>query len=99
MNTLIKDITAILPDGDGFKTEKCDICITGDTITKIGKAEDFAADKIIDGKGRLASAGLVTAVKSLIPGGAFVATLVKGVVDTCLFVISYQIQKRWVFKN
>lgn len=61
MNTLIKDITAILPDGDGFKTEKCDICITGDTITKIGKAEDFAADKIIDGKGRLASAGLVNA--------------------------------------
>ena len=61
MNTLIKDITAILPDGDGFKTEKCDICITGDTITKIGKAEDFAADKIIDGKGRLASTGLVNA--------------------------------------
>lgn len=47
----------------------------------------------------LASAGLVTAVKSMIPGGAFVATVVKGCVDTCLFVISYQIQKRWVFKK
>lgn len=47
----------------------------------------------------LASAGLVTAVKSLIPGGAFVATVCKAAVDTGLFVISYQIQKRWVFKN
>ena len=47
----------------------------------------------------LASAGLVTLVKSYVPGGAFVATVCKAVVDTCLFVISYQIQKRWVFKK
>ena len=47
----------------------------------------------------LASAGLVTVVKSMVPGGAFVATVCKAVVDTFLFVISYQIQKRWVFKN
>ena len=61
MNTLIKNITAILPEADGFKTEKCDICITGDTITKIGCSDGFAADKIIDGENRLACAGLVNA--------------------------------------
>jgi len=47
----------------------------------------------------LASAGLVTLVKSFTPGGAGVATVIKAVVDTCLFVISYQIQKHWVFKK
>ena len=47
----------------------------------------------------LASAGLTTLVKSFVPGGAGIATLCKACVDTFLFVISYQIQKRWVFKN
>ncbi len=47
----------------------------------------------------LASAGLVTLVKNFVPGGAVVATVIKAVVDTCLFVISYQIQKHWVFKK
>ena len=47
----------------------------------------------------LASAGLTTLVKSFVPGGAGVATVCKAVVDTFLFVISYQIQKRWVFKE
>jgi len=47
----------------------------------------------------LASAGLVTVIKGLIPGGAGIATVVKACVDTFLFVISYQIQKRWVFKQ
>ena len=47
----------------------------------------------------LASAGLTTLVKSFVPGGAGVATVCKACVDTFLFVISYQIQKRWVFKN
>ena len=47
----------------------------------------------------LASAGLTTLVKSFVPGGAGVATLCKACVDTFLFVISYQIQKRWVFKK
>lgn len=47
----------------------------------------------------LVSAGLVTVIKRAVPGGAFVATVVKACVDTCLFVISYQIQKRWVFQG
>lgn len=47
----------------------------------------------------IASAALTTLVKSGVPGGAFVATLCKICVDCCLFVISYQIQKRWVFKR
>ncbi|MCH5325015.1 MAG: amidohydrolase [Eubacterium sp.] len=61
MNTLIKNITAILPDGEGYKTEVCDICVSGDTIAGIGSGEGFAADKVIDGGGRLATAGLVNA--------------------------------------
>lgn len=47
----------------------------------------------------LVSAGLVSLIKSAIPGGNIVSTIVKGFVDTGLFFISYQIQKKWVFKN
>ena len=61
MKTLLKGITAILPDGAGFKTEICDICITNDTITKIGNSDGFTPDKTVDGKNRLVCAGLVNA--------------------------------------
>ena len=61
MKTLLKGITAILPDGAGFKTEICDICITNDTITKIGNSDGFTPDKTVDGKNKLVSAGLVNA--------------------------------------
>ena len=48
----------------------------------------------------LASAGLVTLINSLLgvslPG---VATLVKMLVDVCLFFISYKIQREWVFAD
>lgn len=47
----------------------------------------------------MASAALTTLVKGYVPGGAFVTTLCKICVDCCLFVVSYQIQKRWVFKR
>lgn len=47
----------------------------------------------------LVSAGLVTLLTSLIPGGSFVTTLLKLCVDVVLFFISYQIQRDWVFKN
>ncbi len=47
----------------------------------------------------LVSAGLVSVAKGFIPGGDGVSTLIKGIVDTGLFFVSYQIQKRWVFKN
>jgi len=47
----------------------------------------------------LISACLVSLIKQGLPGGDFVSTVVKGCVDTGLFFVSYQIQKRWVFKN
>lgn len=62
MNILLKDITAILPDGDGYKAEKCSIEISGDTITAIkkpGEQSAFNPDRTIDGKDKLACAGLV----------------------------------------
>lgn len=46
-----------------------------------------------------ASALLVTLVTSLFPSGSFGKTLLKGIVDVGLFFLSYQIQKRWVFKK
>lgn len=46
-----------------------------------------------------ASAGLVSLISSGLPVGSFGKTIVKGIVDITLFFLSYQIQKRWVFKN
>lgn len=46
------------------------------------------------------SAGLVQLLGSLFSAGeSWVLTLLKAVVDTCLFFISYRIQKAWVFKK
>ena len=45
-----------------------------------------------------ASAGLVYLFTSLTHLGGIVDTLVKISVDMCLFIISYQIQRRWVFQ-
>ncbi len=59
MTTLIKDVTAVLPDG---KTQECDIVINGNTIDCVGKAaDDIKADNIINGKGKLAVPGFVNA--------------------------------------
>lgn len=44
------------------------------------------------------SAGFVYLFTSMTHLGGFVDTLVKISVDLCLFVISYQIQRRWVFQ-
>ena len=46
-----------------------------------------------------ASAGLVSLISSFLPSGSLGKTLLKGIVDIALFFLSYQIQKRWVFKN
>ena len=46
------------------------------------------------------SAGLVTGINMLISNEApFIATLIKFAVDTCLFFISYHIQREWVFSQ
>lgn len=48
----------------------------------------------------LVSAGLVQLLGSLTSASAsWVLTVLKAVVDTCLFFISYRIQRAWVFKN
>ena len=48
----------------------------------------------------LVSAGLVTLINRLLGNSApFIATLIKFAVDTCLFFLSYVIQREWVFKE
>ena len=48
----------------------------------------------------LISAGLVTAINSLFANSLpIVATVIKFAVDTCLFFISYGIQREWVFSQ
>lgn len=48
----------------------------------------------------LVSAGLVTLINYALSNSApIIATLIKFVVDTCLFFISYQIQREWVFSQ
>ena len=48
----------------------------------------------------LVSAGLVTLINHLLSNSLpLVATLIKFAVDICLFFISYQIQREWVFSQ
>lgn len=48
----------------------------------------------------LVSAGLVTLVSELVSAeAAWLITLIKILIDTVLFICSYVIQKKWVFKN
>ena len=48
----------------------------------------------------LVSAGLVTLINHLLSNSLpIIATLIKFAVDTCLFFISYQIQREWVFSQ
>lgn len=44
------------------------------------------------------SAGLVYLTTSVNPGAGLFDTVVKILVDGCLFLISFQLQKRWVFQ-
>lgn len=60
MNILIKNITALLPDGEGSKAKVCDICISGDRIVSVDSTpENFIAQKVINGSGKMAIPGLV----------------------------------------
>ena len=48
----------------------------------------------------LVSAGLLTLISSLVNAeSAWLVTLLKILIDTVLFICSYVIQKKWVFKN
>ena len=46
-----------------------------------------------------ASAGLVSLLAFLFPAGSFGKTLFKALVDVFLFLLSYQIQREWVFRR
>jgi 5-methylthioadenosine/S-adenosylhomocysteine deaminase len=61
MNTLFKNIKALLPGPDSIYTIKdCNVCIQGDTISSISEAPvDFKADTVIDGMGKLLIPGLI----------------------------------------
>lgn len=62
MNILIKNTTALLPDGEKLKTEKTNICIEGSVISSVGSIpEGFTADKTVDGEKFLAIPGLINA--------------------------------------
>ncbi|MBQ1336423.1 MAG: amidohydrolase family protein, partial [Selenomonadaceae bacterium] len=59
MNTLIKNVSALLPDGE---VKQGDIAIEGNLIKSVGSvAEDFKPDKVIDGSGKFAVPGFVNA--------------------------------------
>lgn len=48
----------------------------------------------------LVSAGLVWVLKRLVGADtSWLLTILKSIVDTCLFFISYRIQRKWVFKD
>ncbi|MBR3306375.1 MAG: amidohydrolase [Lachnospiraceae bacterium] len=62
MNIGIKNITALLPDGENVKPEVTSVYVSGKTIAAVGAApEGFKADKVIDGKDRLLMPGLINA--------------------------------------
>lgn len=60
MGIVLKDILAILPNGEKDEIKKTSIYIEGDKIVAIGeKPADFVEEKVIDGEDRLVIPGLV----------------------------------------
>ena len=60
MGILLKNILAVLPEGEKDVIRETDIYIEGDKIAGIGtEPEGFLPDKVIDGKDRLAIPGLI----------------------------------------
>lgn len=60
MGIVLKNILALLPEGDRDVIRETDIYIEGSKIASIGKKpEGFSEDKVIDGKDRFAIPGLV----------------------------------------
>lgn len=62
MNILVKNILALLPEGNNCVPKKTDLYIQGSVITGIENApEGFIPEKVIDGTDRLAIPGLINA--------------------------------------
>lgn len=60
MGIWLKNILAVLPEGDKDILKETDIYVEGNKITGIGsKPQGFVEDKVIDGKDRLAIPGLI----------------------------------------
>lgn len=60
MGIVLKNILALLPEGDRDVIRETDIYIDGNRIAAIGnRPEGFSEDKVIDGKDKLAIPGLV----------------------------------------
>lgn len=65
MKTLIKDGLVLLKDGDGYKIEKNDILINGNTIEAISSTFNprfmYEANEVVDAFGKLVMPGLINA--------------------------------------
>ncbi len=60
MGILLKNILALLPEGDKDVIKETDIYIEGSRIAAVGEPpEGFSEDRVIDGKDRLAIPGLI----------------------------------------
>ncbi|MBQ8877647.1 MAG: amidohydrolase [Lachnospiraceae bacterium] len=60
MGIVLKNISAILPNGEKDEVKETSIYIEGDRIVAIGNApEGFAEEKVIDGKDKLVIPGLI----------------------------------------
>ena len=60
MGIVLKDILAILPNGEKDEVRKTSIYIEGNRIASVGeKPENFQEDKVIDGQDRLVIPGLI----------------------------------------
>lgn len=60
MGIILKNILALLPEGDRDVIREADIYIEGSRIASVGKKpEGFSEDKVIDGKDRFAIPGLI----------------------------------------
>ena len=60
MGIVLKNILALLPEGDTDNIRETDLYIEGSRIAAIGnKPEGFKEDKVIDGRNKLAIPGLV----------------------------------------
>ena len=66
----------------------------------VGLMNNLSHDQLAQAGVMLVSALLVSLLDRFIaPGSKIIATLLKVVVDTCLFFISFTIQREWVFKD
>ena len=61
MKTIIENVRAVVPSGNGFMVRDCDICMEGGVITAMDAVDKRGAARVIDGRGKLAIPGLINA--------------------------------------